>query len=117
MARINNVDQILVLLQAHLERLEQRKKPGAGAPARTARATGSASAPLERLQALAATDALAEEDLARALVGALLSQEFGAELTLDITFQRVVDEVSKAIAADADASALMRRAIAQLVAG
>lgn len=117
MARINNVDQILILLQAHLERLEQRKKSGAATPARAAKTTSNARSPLERVQALATTEALSEDDLGRALIGALLSQEFGPELVSDIAFQHVVDEVSKAIAADADASALMRRAIAQLVAG
>lgn len=115
MARINNVDQILVLLQAHLERLEQRKKSGAAAPARSPKATSNTRTPLDRVQALAATEALSEDELGRALVGALLSQEFGTELASDITFQQVVDEVAKAVAADPDASALMRRAITQLV--
>lgn len=117
MARINNVDQILVLLQAHLERLEHQKKTGATPRTRAARNLRTAQTPLERVQALAATEAMSEDDLSRALIGALLAQEFGTELAADLAFQQMVEQVARTVAADPEAAALTRRAIAQLVGG
>lgn len=117
MARINNVDQVLILLQAHLERLEKKKKSSAPTAARPAKTANSARTSLDRLQALAATEAMSEDDLGRALISALLSQEFGPDVGGDLAFQQIVDQVAKAVAADPNASALMRRAILQLVAG
>lgn len=114
MTRISNVDQILVLIQAHLERLEKSKKSARSG--KTRRPATTARAPLERVRELAAADSASQAELGRALLAALLSQEFGDELAADVRFQDLVDRVNDTIAADQNASALLQRAVTQLTA-
>lgn len=112
MTRITNVDQILVLLQAQLERLERKKKP---APQTIRQASERTQQPLDRVRDLAAAGAITQSELGRALIAALLTEEFGSELAGDIAFQSLVERVSRALATDEHSSALMRSAIARIV--
>ncbi|MBY0563052.1 MAG: hypothetical protein K2P58_02600 [Hyphomonadaceae bacterium] len=112
MTRISNVDQILLLIQAHLDRLEKSKK--SSRTDRSRRAAFAARPPLERVRELAAADSASQSELARALIAALLAQEFGNELANDIRFQDLIDRVNDALTADEHASALLASAIGQL---
>ncbi len=112
MTRVSNVDQILVLIQAHLDRLEKTKKRPNADKAR--RAPHSSRPPLERVRALAAADGASQKELTRALVAALLSQEFGDERANDLQFQNLVDRVNDALLADEHAASLVANAIGQL---
>lgn len=114
MTRVNNVDQILILIQAHLDRLEKTKKHARTDPAR--RSASTTRAPLERVRELAAADSASQAELARALIAALLAQEFGADLSNDIRFQDLVDRVNEALAADERAAVLLTSAIQELAA-
>jgi hypothetical protein len=112
MTRVTNVDHILLLLQAQLERMERQKRMAEATKPRTAR--GGAQDSLAHVRALAGADGHADSDIERALVAALLTQEFGAETASDAGFQVIVERVAKAIAADDEGASLLRRAALSL---
>lgn len=112
MTRINNVEQILVLIQAHLERLDKRKV-GKEVKSRDA----ETRAPFDRVRALAATAGTSDADLSRALLAALLIQELGPALAGDVSFQNLVDRIDQTMRADEQSAALLAQSIKQLSAG
>lgn len=58
--------------------------------------------------------AVSDEDLARALLGALMADEFGDAAANEHKFQRMVDEVHRIIASDAKARTLLSDTIRQI---
>lgn len=111
MTRITNVDQILILLEAHLERLERRKR--AGAPKLQSQ-HDEPEGSLDRVRRLTSAEGLSDLDTGRALVSALLTQEFGAKAAADLAFHNLVERVTKAILADPAGAVLLQRALGQL---
>lgn len=112
MTRITGADQILLLLQAHLERTGRlRRGERAARPQSTAARARDA---LARAQSVA-RNAAAPGDVARLLVTALLAEEFGPDLANDARFQAMVDDVLRVIGADEDAKALLDAAAEQLL--
>ena len=110
MTRINQVDQVLMLLRQQLQRMEKAKRrPQAGSAARA----GTPSA-VRRPAALARIDSLSPEDLEQSLIRALLTEEFGEALASDARFQKVVADVHRIIAADRETRQLLRQAVEQL---
>lgn len=110
MTRITNVDQVLLLIRQQLQRLS-----GNGAAARKTRATAARGSQrqsaLGRLAALSRLEDLPEGELEHSLVRALLADEFGEGLANDPRFLRVAGEVSRIIAADEEASSLLKQAV------
>jgi hypothetical protein len=107
MTRITNAEQVLMLLRNHLERAQRSSRKPAASPKTKA-------GPVERLQQLAATEAFAETDIARALIAGLLSEEFGPELAAEPRFHAMVEDVRLMLDRDEAGRKLLRRAIAEL---
>jgi hypothetical protein len=112
MTRISNVDQVLLLLREQLQRTG--KKRATGARSRTGRADPAAARPLDRVRGLAALDALNEEEVRRAVVRGILTEEFGEGVGNDAALQRIVDDVVRIIGEAPGGSDLLNRAVAQL---
>src|SRR5262249_40038923 len=109
MMRITNADQVLMLLRVHLQRTEKTRR-GKTAPSRK---PASKSA-LQRVQALASEEALSPEDLERALIAGIFTEEFGSAAANDPKFQTMVDDVLAMIRKDQAAAALLKNAVGRL---
>ncbi len=111
MTRITNVDQVLIILRAQLERASRnRKKAASAAPKRDRARQG----PLERVQQLAAAEGLSETEIGGALIESLLLEEFGPALANDPQFLRVTQEVKRLMREDEASALLLKQAITQL---
>lgn len=109
MTRITNAEQVLMLLRSHLERAQRSRRGTATAAARK-EARPSA---LQRAQQVA-SDGLPETEIGRALIAAMLEDEFGGGVANDTKFRQVVDEVIEIIKRDDASGRLLQRAVAQL---
>lgn len=114
MTSVNNVDNVLLVLREQLQRMGRSRSGKAGASKAGRSATPP---PMVRLQALAALDQLNEDDLRRALVRALLTEEMGEVIAQDPAFQNVVQEVYRILAESDEGRSLMDGAARQLRAG
>jgi hypothetical protein len=111
---IGNVDQVLLLLREQLARTgKDRRASGQKAVGRN----DPVRRPLDRVRALAAMDSLAEEDLRRAVVRGLLTEEFGEGLSNDPALHAVTDRVIGIIRETPGGPELLQRAIVQLKEG
>jgi hypothetical protein len=111
MTRISPADQILLLLRAQLERADRAKRQTARRTGSTSQAKGNA---IERTREILRNDDLPEQDARRALISALLLEDFGEVSVNDPQFQSLVDRVVTAIEADETAKALLVRATIEL---
>jgi hypothetical protein len=112
MTRISNVDQVLLLLREQLQRAGKRRETAR--KSRTGRADPMAARPLDRVRALAALDTLNEDEVRRAVVRGILTEEFGEGVGNDAALQRIVDDVVRIIGEAPGGSELLNRAVAQL---
>lgn len=101
------------LLRQQLQRMTKgnsKARSGQAAPSEgTQRET-----PLNRVTALATLDELPQEELGKALIRALLTEEFGEAVTNEPKFDQIVSKVHRMIAADAKANRLLGRSLEQL---
>ena len=111
MTRITNTDQVLLLLQSHLQRAQRSGRKTTSAVSRT----NVPQTPIERVQNLVRQDELPEAEIGRALGRGLLGHEFGAAVANEAKFHAIVDEVLNAIRRDQAANQLLERAVKQLV--
>ncbi len=110
MTRISNVDQMLMLLRQQLQRMDRPDRARRGA--KTAKSgTSQRQAAAQRIEALAQAGDLSEEEFSRALVGALLVDEFGEAAANDHRFQKLTDEVHRILASDPKARGLLADAV------
>ena len=109
MTRIGNVDQVLLLLREQLQRAGKGRQT-----ARKSRSGPAAPRPLDRVRALAAIDSLSDDELRRAVVRGVLTEEFGEAVGNDAALQTIVDEVVRIIGETQGGSELISRAVAQL---
>lgn len=109
MPRIGNVDQVLLLLREQL----QRAGKGRGA-ARKRRVERTAPRPLDRVRALAALDSLGEDEVRRAMIRGILTEEFGEAVGNDAALQTIVTDVVRIIGETPGGVELIDRAVAQL---
>lgn len=110
MTRITNADHVLLLLRARLETLQKaRSTTTTGARAHTLAADTS-----NGLKEILGAGAMPEGELESLVISSILSEEFGAALANDPRFQRTIADVLAIIRRDAEAHALLKRAIAQL---
>ncbi|MBO9714811.1 hypothetical protein [Sphingomonas sp.] len=110
MTRIGNVDQVLLLLREQLHRTDKERSV---ARTRTV-ARARSERPIDRARALAALDSLGEDEVRRAVVRGLLTEELGEAIGNDAPLQAIVDDVVRIIAETPGGADLMERAIAQL---
>ena len=113
MTRISNVDQVLMLLRQQLQRMSgpdrSRKRSTAASTAAQKRETAA-----RRIEAVTRHDDLGDEDLGRTLLGALLVDEFGEAAANDHKFQKLVDEVYRIVASDAQSRAVLDSAVKEV---
>ncbi len=112
MTRITNVDQVLLLLRSHLQRSERSRRTSKADAARLIRRS-----PLERIGEIAAGDQSSDEDIRRALVAGILTEELGAGFASDARFQDLVNDVVRIISGDEQTRALFDKALEQLAGG
>lgn len=112
MTRVTQTDQIMQLLRQQLQRLGKGKAAARGV--RTGKAAADQQSPLARVTALTAPGTLTDEDLARTLIRALLTEEFGETLASEPKFDRVVSEVYRMLAEDAETARLLARGVGEL---
>jgi len=111
MTRVSSSDQILLLLRERLQRLNQ----GRGTPTnRSNRNDPAPRTPLARLKALSALDGLSTEELGRAMIRSLLSEELGEAASSDPSFAAVAEEVSRMIESNEEGRTLIERAALEL---
>lgn len=109
---ISQVDQLVLLLrQRLLERSAARPRHRSESGVRGDLARLSAS---QRLQQIAALDALGERGVRRGIVQSLLAEHLGRELLNDANFQQTIDDVVDALERDEKGRAVMREVIVQL---
>lgn len=109
MTRIGNVDQVLLLLREQLQRAGKGRQA-----ARKSRSGTAAPRALDRVRALAAMEALNDDELRRAVVRGILTEEFGEGVGNDAALQAIVDDVLRIIGATEGGPELIGRAVAQL---
>lgn len=109
---ISNTDRlVLILRQKLLERSKAASRSRAGGkPAAGRPPAGS----LDSVHALASVDGVDDRQLRRALIQAILADQFGGELINEAKFQQVVDRVAETIAGDAESAKLLSRVIGDL---
>ncbi|MCB5423821.1 hypothetical protein H0274_01010 [Altererythrobacter sp. CC-YST694] len=110
MTRINQVDQVLLLLRQQLQRLDKSGRARKGS-ASSATGVQRRSPAAGRVEAVLRADDLSDEDLARTLISALLVDEFGEAAANDPAFLHMAGEVHRIIAADPQAAKLLGEAI------
>lgn len=111
MARITNVDQVILLLQTQLQGKKKvdKKRPSNVAPVQEVQ-----QRPLARVKSIAEEPDLSDEDVHRALIGGLLTEEFGPAIANDPDFQHIIDKVMTTINSDSSGKNLLSSAVTQL---
>lgn len=109
MTRIGNVDQVLLLLREQLQRAGKGRQA-----ARKSRSGPVTPRPLDRVRALAAMASLNDDELRRAVVRGILTEELGEAVGNDAALQAIVDDVVRIIEETHGGTELVARAIAQL---
>ncbi len=113
MTRINNVDQLVLLLQERLDAASRKKRSAKNTK------TGHTKAPTHTRDVSVAQDLLdsgnfTENDIQHALIQGILSQEFGDRLVNDANFQQVVNKVVEIIDRDPDMRKLLQESLQEL---
>jgi hypothetical protein len=111
MTRINPADQILLMLRAQLEHAGKTKRANLQAPRTTTR---SKRAALERVRDTLTTGDAPLQEMRRALVSALLVEEFGESTLNDPQFQNMVDRVIATIQRDEKTNTILESALSSL---
>lgn len=97
---IGNVDQVMALVRSQLERMSRDKR--VGTTGKAARSGQARATDKSRLQALSNLSDLPDDEFERLLVGALLSREFGEDVSQDPRFQSVVERTWQILQDDAE---------------
>lgn len=101
-----------MLLREQLQRAG--KKSGGARKAGTDRALPAAERPLDRVRGLAALETLDEDEVRRAVVRGILTEEFGESIGNDAAFQAIIDNVVRIIGDAPGGDALLSQAVAHL---
>ena len=108
---ISNVDRLVILLR---QRLQERNKAAASKSERRGEFAERTLTGLENVQAMAATEAVDDGQLGRALIQSILADHFGPEMINEAKFQQVIDRVAEALESDRGGSALLARMVGEL---
>jgi len=112
MTSINRVDQAVLLLRARLEAMGARNSEG-HAQSAVASSAGSMDA-LAPLRALVGQGQLAESDVHKAVVRALLTASFGESLSASLEFHAIADQVTEMLERDEAGRELLIKALREL---
>lgn len=112
MTRVGNIDQVLLLLREQLQRVGSNRERSRSAAA--GKVERSVARPLDRVRALAALDTLGEEEVKRAVIRGILTDEFGEDVGNDARLMEIVDDVLRILRETAGGNELIERAVAQL---
>ncbi|WP_164115906.1 hypothetical protein [Sphingorhabdus sp. Alg239-R122] len=113
MTRINNVDQLVLILREKLEAASRLKKSGKSSKARRAAAPTN-TRDVDIVQDLLGSGNFTENDVQHALIQGILSQEFGDRLVNDAKFQQIVSQVVAIINRDPELRGLFAEATREL---
>lgn len=112
MSRITNTDQIMLQLQAQLQKKKKFEKK------QTVRAAAEEkerkSSPIKRFKSMLDSDSIPETEVHRAFVAGLLTEEFGAKMSNDPAFQNVIDRVLNSLVDNPAGKKLLSEAVGQL---
>lgn len=112
MTRITNTDQVILLLKNQLQKMDKTGKKKIGKSSVSKKATEKT--PLSRVSAMNNDSGLSNEEVHRALIGGILTEEFGTGFANDPAFQKLIDDVLNAITHDTKGKDLLGSAMAQL---
>ncbi|WP_371395844.1 hypothetical protein [Fretibacter rubidus] len=112
MTRITSTDQVMLLIQAQLQKKKKTEKKKTTGPSVSKKE--AKPRPLSRFRSMLDQDALPENEVHRALITGVLTEKFGASLANDPSFQGVIDNVLKVISDDSDGKALLEKAMSEL---
>ena len=107
MTRVGNTEQVMALVRNQLQRMakrEQTSKTGKVDRKETRRLT-----PRERFDALNSIEGLSDEEFDQGIVRALLTEEFGEQVSNSPGFQELVDRTLGVLRSDPQVAALLRR--------
>lgn len=110
MVPVSNVDRAVLLLRQRLERARSSRAASGSAAAASRRPAAQAGS----VQALAALGELDRKQLRRALVQAVLAEQFGERVLNEPEFQQIVERVASAIGEDEGALGVIDGALRQL---
>lgn len=113
MTRVTNTEQVMALVRNQLQRMAKRERTDASQKARKSDEARPLT-PRERVQALGALEDLSDEDFTNSFVRALLSEEFGGEVTNSPGFQQVIEKTAGAMRADPEIAGLLKRVRGEL---
>jgi hypothetical protein len=111
---ISNADRLALILR---QRLQERSRTSAERKGRKEADRGGRPEAADQVRAVAAMDGADERQQRRALVQAMLADQFGRELINEPEFQQVVDRVVETIESDSSSAELMGRVLGDLKAG
>lgn len=111
MTRINQSDQILLLVTEHLRRSARSKKEAPGKSSSTRTSTGR---PLDRVRALTAFQALPKPEARQWVIRGVLTERFGDHVVNDPAFQQLTQDVSRLLDTTEEGRALVERALQEL---
>lgn len=112
MARIDGTDRVLLQLQEQLLRLSKERQVRGGAPTSGQRATGT---PLQRMQRLASSETVEDEELRRTVVRSVLLDQFGDQLGADPNFEAMTSQVFSMLERSEEGRQLIGNAMSQLL--
>lgn len=112
MTRIGNNEHLLALVRSQLQRMSQRERSEKTGSVGRSKAQRLSSR--DRVGVLNAVGGLSDEDFARSLVGALLAEDFGEEVSSSPRFQELVNRTVGVLQADAQLDAVVRHLRSQL---
>lgn len=113
MTRITNVDQVLMLLRQQLQQSSRTSRNARTGQTRSSSASRRQSS-VDRLSTIAGLDTVSEDDVGRALIRAMLTDEFGEEVATDPRFQQIINEVHRIITTDPEARRHLDASLQQL---
>ena len=106
MTKIGNVDQVMLLLQQQLQKLNSAPRKASSQKAGKA-GEAVARTSLRRLSSIAPGEGLSDDDFSRALIRALLVDELGDALAEDHRFDRMAAEIHRLLSSDDKTAALL----------
>lgn len=112
MTRITNTDQVILLLRNQLQRMDKTGKKKVTKPG--VKKKEVERTPLRRVSAMNNEDGLSNEEIHRALISGILTEEFGTGFANDPAFQRLIDDVLNAINHSENGKNLLGGAMSQL---
>lgn len=112
MTRITNTDQVILLLRNQLQKMDKTGKKKVSRA--NVKKDDAELTPLRRVSAMNNDEGLSNNEIHRALIGGILTEEFGTGFTNDPAFQKLIDDVLNVISSDAKGKDLLGSAMAQL---